>query len=198
MNTGRNSLLAFCICLVLVFNVFNTVSADTPEQGDTWFFWAYAQGFFTGYYPLSATCQQVGDLAYLFTEDVRINDILASTETGSQTIWIAGVGGVYRSDDGGITWVPNNAGLPDADGGYDSFDEENYNRRADMYCIFSPAEYGGSFDTLWVGTEYGPFWSTAEGDTFRLRASSISTDPDTDDKAATYDILKHPDDNETL
>jgi hypothetical protein len=198
LKSETSRFISFVICTVLVLSMFSTAQADEPELGETRFFWAYAQGFFTGYYPLSATCQQIGDLAYLFTEDARINDILASTEAGSETIWIAGVGGVFKSEDGGLTWVPNSPGLPDADGGFDSFDEDNYNRRADMYSIFSRAEYGESFDTLWVATEFGPFWSTAAGDTFKLRASSLSVDDDTGDKAATYNILGHPDENETL
>ncbi len=176
-----------------------TLSVDDVEEGDTQLFWAFAQGFFQGYYAVSATCQLIGEYAYLYTEDARINDLLCSPDPSSQTIFAATTTGLYKSLDAGSTWSASIGGLPDMDGTYDDFDEDNYNRRANVYKIFSLAESGGSFDTLWAATEFGPFLSTAAGDTFKLRASKMAIDSaDTEDKPACYDILGHPTETKTV
>lgn len=174
------------------------VTPAAVDSGTTQLFWAFAQGFFTGYYPLSATCQVISQNTYLFTEDAYINDVSASL-VDPQTVYAAGRGTLYKSTDGGLTWNLRVGGLPDADGAYDGFDSSNYNHRADFYCLFSRAEYGESFDTVWVGTEYGPFWTTAGGDTFALRATGMSFDVETgNNKPAVYDILGHPANAQTL
>jgi hypothetical protein len=174
------------------------VTVDATQIGDTRFFWAYAQGFFQGYYPLSATCQDVGEHAYLFTEDAYLNDISSSMLADSLTLFAATTSGLYKSLDGGLSWQSTISGLPDMDGTHDSFDSSNYNRRAESYCLFSRAEYGASFDTIWVGTVFGPFWSTAGGDTFVWRAQRMTKDPETNTSPPTYDILGHPEDELTL
>jgi len=171
-------------------------TADQFEVGDTRFFWAYAQGFFQGYYPVSATCQQISDYAYLFTEDAYVNDIVSYP--GSDILYLGTNSGAFKSIDGGNSWFSISGGLPDVDGVYDDFDSTNYNRRAVVHCIYSRGEMGGTFDTLWVGTEFGPFWTTAGGDTMELRAQLMNTDPDEGNKPATYDILGHPTEEEYL
>ncbi|MBU1652889.1 T9SS type A sorting domain-containing protein [bacterium] len=165
-------------------------SADELQVGDTRYYWAYAQGFFQGYYPVSATCQDTGNYSYLITEDAYLNDIVSYP--GSETLYVGTNSGVFLTTDGGDHWMSVSGGLPDVDGVFDDFDSTNYNRRAVVHSLFSRAEYGGSFDTLWVGTEFGPFWTTTAGDTMQLRASRINTDPEEDHKPATYDILGHP------
>jgi hypothetical protein len=172
-------------------SITGQTSTDEFLVGDTHLFYAFAQGFFTGYYPMSATCQMIGDKAYLFTEDAYINDVCASP-TDSLILFVAAQGGLFKSTDAGLTWDISVGGLPDADGVYNSFDSTNYNRRAGMLCLFSRAEYGETPDTVWVGTEYGPFFSTTEGDSFRWRGQAMNEDPDTQDQPATYDILGHP------
>jgi hypothetical protein len=172
-------------------SITGQTSADEFVVSDTRLFYAFAQGFFTGYYPMSATCQMIGDKAYLFTEDAYVNDICASP-TDSLILFVAAQGGLFKSTDAGMTWNISTGGLPDADGAYDSFDSTNYNRRAGMLCLFSRAEYGEGSDTVWVGTEYGPFFSTTEGDSFRWRGQGMNEDPDTQDQPTTYDILGHP------
>ncbi|TKJ40843.1 hypothetical protein CEE37_07730 [candidate division LCP-89 bacterium B3_LCP] len=181
------------------YSTTGQVDADTFSVGDTKLFWAYAQGFFQGYYPLSATCQMKGDNSYLFTEDAYINDITATFDDPA-IIFVAANGGVFKSADGGMNWELAVGGLPreDGNGNYQSFDSTNYNHRALMNCLFSRAEYGETADTIWVGTEFGPFWSTAEGDTFKLRATGIPIEPDDEIKPPVYDILGHPVDTRTL
>ncbi len=174
------------------------VASDAVEIGTTRYFWAYAQGFFQGYYPLSATCQDTGEHAYLFTEDAYLNDLSTSVLADSMTLFAATTSGLYKSIDGGETWQSAIAGLPDVDGEYGSFDSSNYNRRAESYCLFSRAEFGASFDTVWVGTAFGPFWSTSRGDTFIWRAQRMTKDPETNTSPPTYDILGHPEEITTF
>lgn len=179
------------------------VNADSINVGDTQLFWAYAEGFFTGYYPLSATCQLVSEYAYLITEDAYINDISAPADSSfnpdSLILFAACNGALFKSYDSGLNWQPSIAGLPDVDGTYDDFDSTNYNRRSNLNCLFTRAEYGEALDTIWVGTEYGPFWSLAAGDTFMLRASGMNFDAEEGvDKPGTYDILGHPVNTKTL
>lgn len=165
---------------------------QATEVGSTQLFWAYAQGFFAGYYRLSATCQDTSAHAYYFTEDAYINDLCASP-VGGDTVLAAANGGLYRSTDGGLSWNVFIAGLPTATGNVGVLDSSDYNHRCVLHCLFSRAEYGGaSFDTVWVGTEYGPFWrSPALGDSFELRASLMATNPD-GFKPETFEILGHP------
>lgn len=177
------------------------VSTDAVEIGDTRLFWAYAQGFFAGYYQLSATCQDTGAHCYLFTEDAYINDISAS-QVDPNVLFVAGSGVLFKSEDGGQTWSIAIEGLPDADGVYDDFDSTNYNHRAEMHCVFSRAEYGEITDIIWVGTGYGSFWSTNGGVSFSARHTGmnkrIEQGEEVDEKPATYAILGHPTDTETL
>ncbi|MCD6441528.1 MAG: T9SS type A sorting domain-containing protein [Candidatus Marinimicrobia bacterium] len=74
-----------------------------PTEGQTQLFWVYGQGFFTGYYPITATCRKIGDSYYIFTEDALINDISISP-TNSDNILISTTSGLYVSYDGGVTW----------------------------------------------------------------------------------------------
>ncbi|RJP78663.1 MAG: T9SS C-terminal target domain-containing protein [Candidatus Zixiibacteriota bacterium] len=177
-----------------------TVSAqppEAPEVGQTQVFWALAQGFFSGYYQLSATLQDTSEHAYLYTEDAYINDLSVSLADG-QMMYAAANGGVFHSTDGGNHWMPVPAGLPDVNGAVPN-DSDNYNFRAVMHALFARAEYGEpSFDTVWVGTDFGPFWSYDEPDTFRARSANMATDPETAGKPPTYDILGHPNESRTL
>ncbi len=177
-----------------------SVAADTISVGQTQFLWAYAQGFFAGYYRLSATCQQKSAHAYYFTEDAYVNDISASPADPS-LVFAAGSGGLYKSVNGGQTWAIDLAGLPTVDGGYSTFDSTNnyYNRRAPVHCLFSRREFGESSNLIWAGTEFGVFYSTALGDSFRIRATGMNFDAETgEDKPPVYDILGHPSEVEWL
>ncbi|MFH1861786.1 MAG: T9SS type A sorting domain-containing protein [bacterium] len=163
--------------------------------GTTQLFWAYAQGFFSGYYQISGTCQLVGDQAYLFTEDAYVND-LTSTQTGS-VVFTAASGSIFKSTDGGQTWQIVIAGIPTATGGFTSFNADNYNRRAEIFCLYSRGEYSAIIDTIWAGTGFGVFMSTAAGDTFRLQSNNMDTDED-GNKPEIYDVLGHPTDTQSL
>jgi hypothetical protein len=178
----------------------SSVAADTIPVGATQFLWAYAQGFFAGYYRLSATCQQKTAHAYYFTEDAYLNDVSASP-TDPDLVFAAGSGGLYKSVNGGLTWAIDLAGLPTVDGVYNVFDSTNnyYNRRAPVHCLFSRREFGESSNLVWAGTEFGVFYSTALGDTFRIRATGMNFDAETGaDKPPVYDILGHPAETEWL
>jgi hypothetical protein len=166
-------------------------SVDAVQPGTTWSFWAYAQGFFTGYYQLSATCQDTTPQAYFFSEDAYLNDLAVST-TDTATMFAAGKGGVYKSTNGGQTWSIASSGLPDVDGEYEVFNTSNLNYRANMNCLFSRAQYGLPFDTIWVGTDFGPFWSTTNGDSFTRRESGMDSSITGIKKPVVYDILGHP------
>ena len=176
------------------------VTADAIPVGATQFLWAYAQGFFAGYYRISATCQQKTAHAYYFTEDAYLNDICASP-TDSSLVFAAGNGGLYKSVDGGRTWAIDLSGLPTVEGVYNLFDSTNnyYNRRASVHCLFSRREFGEASNLIWAGTEFGVFYSTALGDTFRIRATGMSFDAETgEDKPPVYDLLGHPSEVEWL
>ena len=167
-------------------------SVQATSVGETQLFWAFAQGFFTGYYVLSATCQDTSANAYYFTEDAYINDLTASTLDDDSTLYAAANGGLYRSFNWGQSWERYIPGLPTATGEVGALSLSEYNHRCLINCLFSRAEYGGTYDTMWVGTEFGPFWrSPSVGDSLELRASLMATDAD-GFKPAVHDILGHP------
>jgi len=167
-------------------------SVQATSVGETQLFWAFAQGFFTGYYILSATCQDTSANAYYFAEDAYINDLTASTLDDDSTLYAAANGGLYRSFNWGQSWERYIPGLPTATGEIGALSLSEYNHRCLINCLFSRAEYGGTYDTMWVGTEFGPFWrSPTVGDSLELRASLMATDED-GFKPAVHDILGHP------
>jgi len=167
-------------------------SVEATNVGETQLFWAYAQGFFAGYYVLSATCQDTSANAYYFTEDAYINDLTASTLADDSTLYAAANGGLYRSLNWGQSWERYIPGLPTATGEIGALSPSEYNHRCLINCLFSRAEYGGTYDTMWVGTEFGPFWrSPAGGDSLELRASLMAANAD-GFKPAVHDILGHP------
>lgn len=93
----------FLLISLLVISIpVNDVEAS-PEVGQTNLFWVLSQGFFVGYYPITATCRKTGDSYYIFTEDVLVNDVSISPIDPKQ-ILIATTSGLYYSKDGGESW----------------------------------------------------------------------------------------------
>lgn len=80
---------------------------DPPTVGDTQRFNVFGHGFFTGYYPISATLQQTNDNSYIFVEDAKINDIDINVNDDNK-ILLATESGVMYTDDGGVTWTHMN------------------------------------------------------------------------------------------
>jgi hypothetical protein len=77
---------------------------DPPTVGDTQRFNVFGHGFFTGYYPISATLQATNENSYIFVEDAKINDIDINVNDDNK-ILLATESGVMYTDDGGATWT---------------------------------------------------------------------------------------------
>ncbi len=93
--------LLLLVCIWLMIPLHSEIVP--PTEGQTQIFYVLGQSFFEGYYPISATCQKIGSSYYLFTEDVRVNDISISPTDPDQLL-IATSSGVYASYDAGVTW----------------------------------------------------------------------------------------------
>ncbi|MCK5520541.1 MAG: hypothetical protein KAI81_05480, partial [Candidatus Marinimicrobia bacterium] len=103
--------LLLMLLLMLSTSLFG-VERIAPEVGDVQSFWAYSNGFFSGYYNVTATCQEITDNAYLFTENAKITDIAFDPEIAS-TLLVATSSGLYASYDFGDNWVPASGAGPD-------------------------------------------------------------------------------------
>lgn len=89
------------VCIWLIIPLHSEIVA--PTEGHTQVFNVLGQGFFEGYYPITATCQKVGTSYYIFTEDVQVNDVSISPVDPNHLL-IATSTGIYISDDAGKSW----------------------------------------------------------------------------------------------
>lgn len=98
----KKCVIFLMISLLIMISPINKATAS-PEVGKTNLFWVLGQGFFIGYYPITATCQKIGPAYYIFTEDALVNDVSISP-TDPNKILIATTSGLYLSLDGGASW----------------------------------------------------------------------------------------------
>lgn len=89
------------VCIWLIIPLHSEIVA--PTEGHTQVFNVLGQGFFEGYYPITATCQKIGTSYYIFTEDVQVNDVSISPVDPNHLL-IATSTGIYVSDDAGESW----------------------------------------------------------------------------------------------
>ncbi len=96
----------FTVIVLSLLVSFGSLSADlaTPTVGTTQVFKVFGQGFFSGYYPITATMQAENDNAYFFIEDASINDIEVNPDNPND-ILLATESGVLHTLDGGVTWT---------------------------------------------------------------------------------------------
>jgi len=111
----RYKLLYLIIMSLLVFIGSLSAELTAPTVGTTQVFKVFGQGFFSGYYPITATMQADNADAYFFVENPAINDI-AVNPANTDDILLATESGVLKTLDGGLTWTFAN-GLYDGESG---------------------------------------------------------------------------------
>jgi len=164
----------YTILLLVCIGLMAPLHSDivSPTVGHTQVFNVLGQGFFVGYYPITATCQKIGDSYYIFTEDVRVNDISISPTDFSHLL-IATSSGVYVSYDAGATWqFASGSGSdvigPDYNGAGYPEDDINIVHRASVEAAFYLKE-----GQWWAGYEEGAFQSKDDGESWSIKTRGL-------------------------
>ena len=173
------------VCIWLMIPLHSEIVP--PTEGHTQVFNVLGQGFFVGYYPITATCQKIGDTYYLFTEDVRVNDI-AISPTDPNHLLISTSSGVYVSYDAGATWrfasgttSGDDALGVDNNGANYAEGDINIVHRAPITSAFYMKE-----GEWWVGYEEGAFQSKDDGESWTIKTRGLPNYIDPVDEVSVY------------
>ncbi len=191
--------------LILLFTVTGAFAGlNAPSMGDTQLFNVFGQGFFSGYYPISATLQDMNDQTYIFVEDAAINDIDISPNDDN-LILLATESGAMFSNDGGATWTHVNGAIP-AD-----FLPEGYRTgggaSADQHRVRLESAFFFDDDDWMVGAgighhsfgdvaNFGPYRSKDGGDKWSAATSGYYSDGD--NRASIYEMVNEPADEDNF
>lgn len=155
------------VCIWLIIPLHSEIVA--PTEGHTQVFNVLGQGFFEGYYPITATCQKIGTSYYIFTEDVQVNDISISPVDPNHLL-IATSTGIYVSYDAGVSWqfasgTGSNMLEPDYNGG--SAADADAHRAP---CLTSFYMKGSEW---WTGAESGAYQSKDGGESWSKKTRGL-------------------------
>jgi len=161
-----------CFFVFLIITRAFSGEKGVPEVGENFVFSAKNQGFFSGYYNLSATCQQEGTDFRIFTEDVRVNDISISP-INPDHILVATSSGLYVSNDAGTSWQAVNGS------GDNMLPSENNTANYSEYSL--PAVHCASINTAnimneenwWCGYQFGPYRSSDNGLNWSIKTRGL-------------------------
>jgi len=187
----------FTLLLVLsVTGVFAGLNA--PNAGDTQLFNVFGQGFFSGYYPISATLQDMNDQTYIFVEDAAINDIDISPNDDN-LILLATESGALSSNDGGVTWTHVNGAiaadfLPEGyrTGGGESADQHRVRLESAFFFDDDDWVVGAGIGHHSFGDveNFGPYRSKNSGDKWSAATSGYYSDGNS--RASIYEMVNEP------
>ncbi len=152
---GKMSLFILVSVSLLILTGKNLLAAnksvEAPEAGDTFIFSKRDRGFYERHSKFTATCQMIGEHAFMFAEDAHVNDVYGKEIDGVYKLFAATTRGVFVSEDLGDAWryLSQVYELPT------SIDPEHTNPLGEIFISSNPEG-----DMLIAGNHHGLHLST--------------------------------------